>query len=84
MVNSGNDDYKFYDKGNKLIKESKKEEKKGTINSMEPGIQSGAYHFENFVSAIRNGKPLNSSITEGNKSVFYVIRKYWPACKQNA
>ena len=56
-------------KNNKLIKESKKEPKTDTINSMGPGVQLDAYHFENFINAIRDGKPLNSPITEGHKSV---------------
>jgi predicted dehydrogenase len=69
LVNSGNDDYKFFDKDNKLIKESREEPKTDTINSMGPGVQLDAYHFENFVNAVRDGKPLNSPITEGHKSV---------------
>ena len=69
LVNSGNDDYKIYDKDNKLIRESKKEQKTDTINSMGPGVQFDAYHFQNFINAVREGKPLNSPITEGHKSV---------------
>ncbi|MGN6601302.1 MAG: Gfo/Idh/MocA family protein [Ginsengibacter sp.] len=69
LVNSGNDDYKIFDKDNKLIRESKKEEQSDVINTMGPGVQLDAYHFKNFIDAVRDGKPLNSPITEGHKSV---------------
>jgi predicted dehydrogenase len=69
LVNSGNDDYKIFDKDNKLIRESKKEEKSDVINTTGPGVQLDAYHFKNFIDAVREGKPLNSPITEGHKSV---------------
>ena len=36
---------------------------------MGPGVQLDAYHFSNFIDAVREGKPLNSPINEGHKSV---------------
>src|SRR5690242_1083569 len=69
LVNSGNDNYKIFDKDNKLIRESKKEEQSDVINTMGPGVQLDAYHFKNFIDAVTDGKPLNSPITEGHKSV---------------
>jgi predicted dehydrogenase len=69
LVNSGNDDYKIYDKDNKLIKQSREEQKTDTINALGPGVQLDAYHFQNFIDAIREGKPLTSPISEGHKSV---------------
>ena len=69
FVNSGGDDYKIYDADNKLIKQSAEEQKTDTINALGPGVQLDAYHFSNFIDAVREGKPLNSPITEGHKSV---------------
>jgi len=69
LVNGGGDDYKIYDADNKLIKQSREEQKTDTINAMGPGVQLDAYHFSNFIDAVRQGKPLNSPISEGHKSV---------------
>jgi predicted dehydrogenase len=69
LVNSGGDDYKIYDADNKLIKQSQQQQKTDTINTLGPGVQLDAWHFSNFIDAMREGQPLNSPITEGHKSV---------------
>lgn len=55
MVNHGGGDYKIFDIKGKLIKEGN-------------GPGGDKVHFENFFSAIRDGKPLNSEIEEGHVS----------------
>lgn len=69
LVNLGGNDYKFYDQSNKLIKESQPESKTDTLDTLGPGASLDAYHFLNFVNAIRAGEKLNSPIAEGHKSV---------------
>jgi len=56
---AGNDD-KIYDLNNKVVRE---------INSKQDGLFAyDSAHFENFLDAIREGKPLRSGIEEGQKS----------------
>ena len=50
--------YKVYDKSRKLVKE---------VKDMS-NFNSTGVHLDNFLSAIRDRKPLNSSILEGHKS----------------
>lgn len=69
VVNNGDDEYKVYDMGNKLIKESPKKEKDDTINPMGPGEILDGYHFKNFIDAVTSNTALNSEIAEGHKSV---------------
>ena len=69
LVNTGGDDYKIFDKQNKIIKESKQEQKTDTLNTQGPGKELDAYHFKNFIDAVREGVPLNAPIIEGHKSV---------------
>lgn len=69
MVNKGGDDYKFYDKKNKLISQSAAGVKTDTINALGPGESLDSYHFRNFVNAVRGEAKLNSPIEEGHKSV---------------
>lgn len=69
MINKGGDDYKFYDKKNKLISESAAGVKTDTINALGPGESLDSYHFRNFVNAVRGEGKLNSPIEEGHKSV---------------
>lgn len=69
VVNNGDDEYKVYDTGNKLVKESPKKQKDDTINPMGPGEILDSYHFKNFIDAVTSNTPLNSEIAEGHKSV---------------
>ncbi len=69
LVNLGGDDYKIFDQHNKLIKANSDATQTNTLNTLGPGASLDAYHFLNFINAIRNGEKLNSPITEGHKSV---------------
>lgn len=69
LVNLGGDDYKIFDPDKKLLHQSKPQAQTDTVNPLGPGVQLDAYHFGNFVSAIRGEASLNSPITEGHKSV---------------
>lgn len=69
LVNGGGDDYKIFDRGNKLIKANSDQKSTDTLNTLGPGASLDAYHFLNFIEAIRKGTPLHSPISEGHKSV---------------
>ena len=69
LVNGGGDDYKIYDSSRKLIKQSVKEQSTNTLNTLGPGAKLDAYHFLNFVEAVREKEKLHSPIVEGHKSV---------------
>lgn len=69
LVNHGGNDYQIFDKDQKLIKESSAERQANTLNTLGPGASLDAFHFLNFINAIRKGEKLNSPITEGHKSV---------------
>ena len=69
LVNNGGDDYKIFDPGNKLLRESPKGEVTNTNNTLGPGENLDSYHFHNFIDAVRNNTPLNSEIAEGHKTV---------------
>ncbi len=62
--------YTVYDKNGKTVKEIKDAPPADRTNTVSAtGIALDQLHFENFVSAIRDGKPLNSPIGEAHKSV---------------
>lgn len=69
LVNQGGDDYKIYDANNKLIKQSVAGKQTNTLDTLGPGASLDAYHFLNFIQAVRTGEKLNSPISEGHKSV---------------
>jgi len=69
MVNLGDDDFKFFDADNHLISQSQPAPKADTINPLGPGAELDYYHFHNFIQAVRGKEPLNSPISEGQKSV---------------
>jgi predicted dehydrogenase len=69
LVNLGGDDYKIFDKDNKLIKSNEDKTQSNTLNTLGPGASLDAYHFLNFINAIRHGEKLHSPITEGHPSV---------------
>ena len=69
LVNLGNDDYKIFDTGNKLIKEVKATAAGNGANTVSANGSLDNFHFENFVEAIRGNRKIISPITEGHKSV---------------
>jgi predicted dehydrogenase len=69
MVNTGDDDFKFYDGENHLISQSKPAPKADTINPLGPGEDLDLYHFHNFIESVRGKEHINSPISEGQKSV---------------
>ncbi|MCL6524948.1 MAG: Gfo/Idh/MocA family oxidoreductase [Thermoflavifilum sp.] len=72
LVNNGGDHYRIYDLDNHLIRESPSKptpQNPDVINPIGPGVQLDLVHFQNFISAIRDGIPLHSPIEEGHISV---------------
>lgn len=69
LVNSGNDDYKIYDYGNKLIREVKSGVTADPNNLVSASGNLDYYHFNNFADSIRGSAKNNSPIDEGHKSV---------------
>ena len=69
LVNEGGDDYKIYDKDNKLLKKSSDAQQTDTINPLGPGENLDSYHFRNFIESVRGKAQLNSPIIEGHRSV---------------
>ncbi|HEU5078228.1 MAG TPA: Gfo/Idh/MocA family oxidoreductase [Opitutaceae bacterium] len=62
--------YTLYDAKRRVVKEVKeKAEAEGTNTLSASGIRLDRLHVENFISAIRDGVPLNSPIEEGSVSV---------------
>lgn len=64
----GGNAYKIYDLGNKLIKEVKNDLVIDPRNKMDPSQALDAFHFQNFVSAIKEGATLASGIVGGHQS----------------
>jgi len=69
LVNGGNDDYKIYDYGNKLVKEVKSRSGNQASNTVSATGNLDFFHFENFVEAIRGNTKITSPMDEGHKSV---------------
>lgn len=69
LVNGGDDDYKIFDYGNKLVKEVKSDAKNDPTNPVSASGNLDFYHFHNFVESIRGNAKLNSPVEEGAKSV---------------
>lgn len=68
LLDSNN--YTFYDKKNKVIKQVKEEVKADPTNTVSAnGIDLDRLHVQNFIDCIRNGAQPNSPIAEGHKSV---------------
>ncbi|MDX2250422.1 MAG: Gfo/Idh/MocA family oxidoreductase [Bacteroidia bacterium] len=71
VVVRGNDTYTVYDNSSqaKIIKDVKQDDAPDqTTNTVGPGMRYDSPHIANFLSAIRDGKPLNSEIEGGFKS----------------
>ncbi len=64
----GGNAYKIYDLDNKLIKDVKNDLPIDPRNKMDPSQALDATHFQNFISAIKNGTPLASDIVSGHQS----------------
>jgi predicted dehydrogenase len=69
LVNYGNDDYKIFDYGNKLVKEVKPSTTTNGSNTVSVNGNIENFHFENFAEAIRGNRPVISTIEEGHKSI---------------
>jgi predicted dehydrogenase len=69
LVNYGNDDYKIFDYGNKLVKEVKTTVSNDATNTVSASGNLDLYHFNNFVDSIRGETTINSPIDEGHKSI---------------
>jgi predicted dehydrogenase len=63
----GDNDYKFFDKQNNLIKDEKSDSKVETQNPVGPGQNLDAIHILNFFDGIQKGTPLNTSAETGHK-----------------
>ncbi len=68
LVNKGNDDYRIYDKDNKLIKEVKGGGGNDASNPVSASGNLDFYHFDNFVKSVKGEAKLTSPIDEGHKS----------------
>ncbi len=64
----GGNAYKIYDLENKVVKDVKNDLVIDPRNKMDPSQALDAFHFQNFVSAIKEGKPLASDIVGGHQS----------------
>ena len=64
---SGGDDYKIFDKDNKVIKDVKSDIKSESQGTVGPGQALDAIHILNFLDGIKNGSPLNTSVENGHK-----------------
>ncbi len=64
----GGNAYKIFDLDNKLVKEVKNDLVIDPRNKMDPSQALDAFHFQNFVAAIKEGKPLASDIVGGHQS----------------
>jgi len=71
QIDSGNA-YKIYDLKNKLLKEVKNDVKVDATSLTNPSQTLDAIHIQNFFSAIKDGKPLNSDILGGHQSTLLV------------
>ena len=60
--------YVLYDEENTVVKEVKEKDLESTMDTTGGGGQTDR-HIANFLEAIRDGRPLHSSIDEGHKSV---------------
>ncbi|MDP4260945.1 MAG: Gfo/Idh/MocA family oxidoreductase [Bacteroidota bacterium] len=69
LVNYGNDDYKIFDYGNKLVKEVKSTVNNDATNTVSASGNLDLFHFNNFIDSIRGDATLNSPVSEGHKSV---------------
>lgn len=61
----GGNEYKIIDLGGETMKEVKSEMKFEDGNLLNPSEQLDAFHFQNWLDAIRKDTPLNSDIVEG-------------------
>ncbi|MFN8348140.1 MAG: Gfo/Idh/MocA family oxidoreductase [Spirosomataceae bacterium] len=64
----GGNAYKIYDLDNKIIKDVKNDLVIDPRNKMDPSQALDAFHFQNFVSAIKEGASLASDIVSGHRS----------------
>nr|WP_293845874.1 Gfo/Idh/MocA family oxidoreductase [uncultured Arsenicibacter sp.] len=64
----GGNAYKIYDLDNKLVKDVKNDLPIDPRNKMDPSQALDATHFQNFISAIKNGTALASDIMSGHQS----------------
>ena len=69
LVNYGNDDYKVFDTGNKLLKEVKTSGGSSATDAVSANGNLDFHHFENFVAAVRDQRKIICPIEEGHKSV---------------
>lgn len=69
LVNNGDDDYKIFDYGNKLVKEVKTAAKNDPTNPVSASGELDFYHFNNFAESIRGNAQLNAPVSEAYKSV---------------
>ena len=64
---SGGDDYKIFDRQNKMVKEVKSEVEIDPQNKVSPAQHLDALHILNFFDGIRKGTPLNMSVEAGHQ-----------------
>ncbi len=64
---SGGNDYKIFDKKNKLVKEVQSDIKINAQNTVSPAQQLDAIHILNFFDGIQKGTPLNMTVESGHK-----------------
>jgi predicted dehydrogenase len=64
---SGGDNYKIFDKKNKLVKDVQSDVKINAQNTISPAQHLDAIHILNFFDGIQNGVPLNMTVEAGHK-----------------
>lgn len=63
---SGGNDYKIYDKANKIVKDVQSDIVINPQNTVSPAQQLDAIHILNFIDGIQQGTPLNMSVEAGH------------------
>lgn len=72
LVITGGNAYTIYDLKNKIVKQVKATSVVNTSSLTSPSQQLDAFHLQNFVGAIKEGKALNADIFGGHKSTLLV------------
>lgn len=72
MLITGGNAYTIFDLKNKIVKEVKATSVVNTSSLTSPSQALDAYHLQNFLDGIKDGKPLNADIVSGHKSTLLV------------
>lgn len=69
MITDGGHNYKVFNKKNELVEDVNDKGPTDALNTTGPGSNLDAFHLNNFLDAIREGKTLTAEIETGFKSV---------------